>query len=153
MLCDDDNESNAGFYGLQSGLLNRGWWHKKHGGLCTLPGDSLSRSIVYWNTLHHLSPFARGDSGNDIGPVIQHPFSLDPTYLAGNALYQNPGLTVKQDAHVPPSSRRASCSIPFSVDTSVTTLTPCFSKISQVSSWRFPRALATTGMVTPCSCI
>ena len=87
MLGNDDDKPDAGINRLYGCVLDYGCGHKEYRNLCPMPGHGLSNRIIHGNALYLLTPFARGDTGNNIGPVFLHPFSLGTTYPTGNALH------------------------------------------------------------------
>ena len=89
-----DDKPDASVYVPLGGFLNRRRRYKKYRSLGTLLSHSLSRCIIYGYTLYHFTTLARGDSGNKVSPVFQHPLGLDSPGLTGNALHQDPGLSV-----------------------------------------------------------
>ena len=96
---DTDTIANARIGGFHDGIGRERRWHHDDGGIGTGGRDRIFHRIEHRHPVLGLTAFSRRDAGNDVGAILDHFLRVETADGSGNALDQNFGVFVDQNAH------------------------------------------------------
>ncbi len=97
---DANDEWDFGFDGFENRVGGEGGWHVDDGYVGSVLLDGFGYGVADGDAVFpDLSAFAGGDSGDDVGAVINALACVEGAGLTGDALYEKSCVLVDEDAH------------------------------------------------------
>ena len=63
-------------------------------------GNGLRDRVIDGHAQHVLASLARGDTGHDFCPVVEHRLGVETAHIPGDALHDSPGILANYYTHI-----------------------------------------------------
>src|SRR5215813_1570482 len=96
---DADDDANTRIGSFHDGVSRKGRRHVNHRRVRARLLHRIGHRVEDWNPLMRRAALTGRHTTNDIGPVLEHLFRMERSFLASNALYDQARRFIDKNAH------------------------------------------------------